>query len=229
MNVREFRLEDDTLVKVYKRTSSRNIKLTIDPSGFLKVSIPRWVPYKAALDFVKKKKSWIDDHKPEISKFYPDQSIGKNHHLVFSKTTSTNITTRLSDIEAIIFVPTNLNINDELVQSSAKKVVKKALKKQAENLLPQRLESLAAKYGYTYNSIKIKSLKTRWGSCDSSKNISLNLYLMELPWNLIDYVLLHELNHTKHMHHGQDFWAELGKVLPNLKDLKREIKSHRVN
>jgi predicted metal-dependent hydrolase len=94
-------------------------------------------------------------------------------------------------------------------------------------LLPIRLQQLSKKYDYQYASVSIKSLKSRWGSCDSNNNISLNLYLMELPWELIDYVLVHELNHTIAMHHGPDFWQKMEAKMPNSKLLRKQLKQYR--
>ena len=67
----------------------------------------------------------------------------------------------------------------------------------------------------------------RWGSCDSKRNIVLNLYLMELPWELIDYVLFHELTHTEVLRHGPDFWSAMKRVLPDVQRRRKAIKSYR--
>src|SRR5690606_36436720 len=95
------------------------------------------------------------------------------------------------------------------VQKAAQAAAIRALRKEAETLLPQRLRTLAEQTGFTYNSVAVKQPKSRWGSCSHQKHITLNLFLMQLPWRLIDYVLLHELTHTKVMRHGPPFWAEL--------------------
>jgi hypothetical protein len=85
---------------------------------------------------------------------------------------------------------------------------------------------LAQKHGFEYSSVSVKRLKGRWGSCDQHQNIVLNLYLMQLPWELIDYVLLHELTHTRILRHGPDFWAAMQRVLPNVKAIRKEMKQH---
>jgi predicted metal-dependent hydrolase len=72
-------------------------------------------------------------------------------------------------------------------------------------------------------------LKGRWGSCDQDKNIVLNLFLMQLPWQLIDYVLLHELCHTMHLDHGPGFWQTFLMHKPTAKDLRREIRHYQPN
>src|SRR5207245_10741873 len=111
-------------------------------------------------------------------------------------------------------------------QKAAKAACVRALRVQAERLLAQRLRALADLYQFEYRSASIKQLKSRWGSCDADAAIVLNLFLIQLPWHLIDYVLLHELAHTKALHHGPDFWQELERCLPHAKQLRREIKQY---
>ncbi len=97
---------------------------------------------------------------------------------------------------------------------------------QAEQLLPNRLASLAGTHGFEYGSISVKQLKGRWGSCDHQKNITLNLFLMQLPWELIDYVLLHELTHTNILRHGPDFWRAMEAVLPAVKNARKTLRAY---
>jgi predicted metal-dependent hydrolase len=89
------------------------------------------------------------------------------------------------------------------------------------------LASLSEKYGFTYGRVSVRRLKGRWGSCDHQKNIVLNLFMMQLPWELIDYVLLHELTHTRILRHGPDFWRAMAEVAPNVKELRKSLKEHR--
>jgi len=74
--------------------------------------------------------------------------------------------------------------------------------------------------------VRIKRLSSRWGSCDSHQNIVLNLYLMQLPWECIDYVLLHELTHTQILRHGAPFWDAMGKLLPNLAAIRKQMRGY---
>ena len=92
------------------------------------------------------------------------------------------------------------------------KVVTEALRKQAKAFLPSRLHELAAAHGFNYTRVGINSARTRWGSCSGRGHINLSLYLMILPQRLSDYVLLHELCHTREMNHGPRFWALMDQV-----------------
>ncbi len=226
MSVRQFAIDDQINILVSKRSSSRHIRLSVSAEGQVKVSIPKWVPYSAAISFAKSKQDWIKKKIPERNMLSPGRQIGKNHRLVFRPTDKKTITSRLGDIEAVVYYPRQLDIWNPTVQEAAKRIIKRALKTQAEKLLPIRVKELADKHGYEYGNLNIKSLKTRWGSCDSSKNITLNLYLMELPWELIDYVIMHELNHTEIMQHGPKFWQTLEDRLPKYLELKKQIKHY---
>jgi len=225
MKSKHFVLDEEITLIVSKRASSRSIRISIAGNGVVKASIPRWAPYISAVEFAKTKLPWIKSKMPDKLFFDMGRQIGKNHHLIFKPTDKDKVTTRLSDIQATVFYPKDTPISDPKVQEAAKRVIKKALNVQAKNLLPIRLKQLAEKYDYHYESIRIKSLKSRWGSCDSQRNITLNLYLMELPWELIDYVCLHELNHTVVMQHGPKFWDSLSNKLPNCLELRKQLKS----
>ena len=102
-----------------------------------------------------------------------------------------------------------------------------AYRKEAKQLLPERVAFLAKQDGFSYNNLSIKNIKSRWGSCSAKNNINLSIYLMKLPDELIDYVILHELTHTIHKNHGKDFWNYLDKITGKPKELAARIKKYR--
>jgi hypothetical protein len=85
---------------------------------------------------------------------------------------------------------------------------------------------LAEKTGLPYNGIKIREFKTKWGSCAAENIINLNLKLVSLPARLRDYVIIHELIHTKIKNHGFEFWNELERYLPEGRRMDRELKKY---
>ncbi|OGO07180.1 MAG: hypothetical protein A2Y92_03540 [Chloroflexi bacterium RBG_13_57_8] len=93
----------------------------------------------------------------------------------------------------------------------------------ARKQIISRLGQLARRYGFTYNKVSIRNQRTRWGSCSAKGNISLNIKLVALPPELRDYVLLHELTHTRFHNHGKRFWKELGKYVGEGKDKARRL------
>jgi len=99
-------------------------------------------------------------------------------------------------------------------------------RKVARKVLCRRIGELAQLHNFVYNRISIRKQKTRWGSCSSKDNINLNMNLLHLPPELIDYVLLHELVHTKVKNHSKDFWDELDTVVPNARVIDRKLKEY---
>jgi predicted metal-dependent hydrolase len=96
----------------------------------------------------------------------------------------------------------------------------------AESLLRARLEELAALHGFKYAKLTIRDQKTKWGSCSAKNNISLNVNLVRLPADLRDYVILHELVHTKTKSHGKEFWGEMNRLLGDAKGKQRRLKRY---
>ena len=101
-------------------------------------------------------------------------------------------------------------------------------KKQAKRQLTARLQQLAKHYGFSYNRVFIRNQRTRWGSCSTKNNISLNMKLFKLPDDLIDYVILHELAHTRRKDHSKAFWAEMDKLVGNGKKMASRLNRYGV-
>lgn len=225
MATKQVRLPHIGTVTLYKRRGNRALRLSVDAEGDIRVSMPYWLPYKAGEQFALSKAAWIATHKIDTGKgLQHGQAIGKAHRLVFAPhAQAVKISTRLKQNEIEVSHPLSLAHRHPAVQEAARTASIRALRKEAEQLLPIRLRQLAQRTGFTYNSVGVKQLKSRWGSCSSTKDITLNLFLMQLPWHLIDYVLLHELTHTKVMQHGTPFWHEMERHVPHAKRLRKEI------
>ena len=80
------------------------------------------------------------------------------------------------------------------------------IRQRARRALPPLLERLAAQTGLDFARVSIRSQKTRWGSCSSRGNISLNDQLLFLPPQAVEYLMIHELCHTRHLDHSRAFW-----------------------
>jgi predicted metal-dependent hydrolase len=227
MAKKEFVLDEGLPVTIYKRRGSRNLRLSVNAQGQVRVTIPAWAPYRAGVAFAKARRPWILEQQRPLTYLVDGQAVGKAHHLSFIVGTSSKVITRVSETSIIIRHPAGLSPQSAEVQKAAREASVRALRQQAEKLLPQRLASLSEKYGFTYGRVSVRRLKGRWGSCDHQKNIVLNLFMMQLPWELIDYVLLHELTHTRILRHGPDFWRAMAEVAPNVKELRKSLKEHR--
>jgi predicted metal-dependent hydrolase len=103
------------------------------------------------------------------------------------------------------------------------------LRRQARQYVPHTVERLARNFGFNYTSLRISSAHTRWGSCSGKNGISLSLFLMLLPEHLREFIILHELCHTRHHNHSAAFHALLNTLVGGKeKALNRELKAYHI-
>lgn len=215
-------------VQLVKRAGSRSLRLSVTSNG-VRVSMPHWTPFSAGQAFAASHADWIRTEQAKLSytELESGQRIGKMHNLRFEQILNSRpATSRVTGTEIVVRMKPGEHIEDSAVQKRAYAAAIRALKREAERLLPPRLQTLAEKHGKNYSSVGVKQLKRRWGSCDSHQVITLNLFLMELPWDYIDYVMQHELAHTVEMNHGPRFWKVLTDMNPRAKDLSRQLRKH---
>ena len=215
-------------VTLIKRRSNRSLRLSVTPKG-VRVSMPTWTPFSAGITFAASHRLWIQAElakqaRPELES---GQKIGKMHYLRFEQVLNGQSgSSRVTGTEIIVRLGLKETVQSETAQTRAQAACQRALKREAEQLLPPRLKHLAEKHSKQYAGVSVKHLKRRWGSCDSHRVITFNLFLMELPWEYIDYVLMHELAHTVEMNHGPRFWQTLAAMEPRARDLSKQLKQH---
>lgn len=101
-----------------------------------------------------------------------------------------------------------------------------ALADKALKVIPEKVKYYASLIGVDYGRITIRNQRSRWGSCSSAGNLNFNCLLMELPDEVIDSVVVHELCHRKHMNHSSQFYAEIEKVFPQYKQYQKWLKEN---
>lgn len=92
---------------------------------------------------------------------------------------------------------------------------------EARNLVKGKLEKWNKELGYEYKDVRIKQLKSRWGSCSSNKDLSFNYKILFLPEIMQDYIVIHELCHLKEMNHSKTFWALVEGLIPNHQSINK--------
>lgn len=218
-------LENKYPVSLIKRKRNKSIRLTYSPMNGIRVTFPVWVTYAYAIRFVNSKIDFIRENYKQYVGIGQDYQIGRFHKIKFIKANDTDkLKSKAIGQNVYIKLPTNLQIIDDEVQMFSKKVCSKVLRDEAESYLPKKLSELGQRYDFSFGQINIRTLKGRWGSCDTKGNITLNMFLMQLSDELIEYVLIHELVHTKVMSHNKIFWNYVGQILPNYKQIRNKLK-----
>ena len=127
----------------------------------------------------------------------------------------------------ILSCPASANFSNSDTQEQLRDAIKAALRHRAKLIIPKRLAQLATQHNIKYSNVSVRDSHSRWGSCSTRGSISLSIYLVLLPIELIDYVLRHELCHTVHMDHSPQFWALLDKFCgTSSKELRKQLKSY---
>ncbi len=110
-------------------------------------------------------------------------------------------------------------------QNNQKQTLQISDRQEARRILINRLNELADQYGFSFNRVFIRNQATLWGSCSAQNNINLNMKLVCLPQHQLDYVILHELVHTKIKNHSRKFWTELAQYIANPRSVSKELRS----
>lgn len=224
----------EVLMKKSNRAKRVNIKIA--PFKGVQVSVPQRVSFANAEKLVLQKKEWLIKHLPKmeqmeskLTEFTPKTSFRTfNHDLVFIPEANTELRARANQTELQIFYPPETDFYSLDTQHFIRHCIIETYRREAKVFLPNRVRELAAQHQFYYRSVHIKNAKTRWGSCSYDNKINLNLHLMRLPEHLRDYVILHELCHTKVKNHSKTFWDLLDKVSGNGRGLDKELNNWQI-
>jgi predicted metal-dependent hydrolase len=217
------------LLKVNPRARHYSIRIN---NGLITAVMPVGGNVKALTDFINEKRAKLKEilQKPVIRQNLFDETTElqtNTFKLRILRSELEHFHATFNDQTLLIACPKHTDFGDNRVQLMLKKYLKGVLSVEAKRVLPGRLQVLAKQYGFTYSHVKIANTKSRWGSCSTKKNINLSVALMLLPDPLINYVLLHELCHTREMNHSDRFWDLMNRVTDNRAlTLRKELKNY---
>jgi hypothetical protein len=216
---------------------AKHLNISVKPFVGARVSVPDGMSYLKAERFVNERKVWLNKHLGKMKELENQQTLfdansgycTKHHQLNLKKGDRKNISVRILEGKINVIYPTELISNSTEVQTAIRNGIERALKIEAKQYLPDKIKLLAAKFGFRYNKLSLKNIKSRWGSCSRTNNINLSIHLMRLPEHLIDYVILHELAHIIHHNHSARFWNLLDDITGSAKKLDKELRKYRIS
>jgi predicted metal-dependent hydrolase len=196
---------------LYTRNSrARNFSIRINQQGEVRVTVPRLVSWRRAEAFFLSRQEWVLKKLNQL-----------NSKACRDSMPSGGETIRIRGRDFTI----KLKNGDTGVEDAIWRI----LRKEALNYLPGRVSELSEMHGYKTSGLKIRRMKTRWGSCTPRKSINLNSWMVMIPNALSDYVILHELAHTRFPDHGSLFWEELDRTTGGLSRVyRKELRSHQI-
>lgn len=206
------------------RCHRRSLSLTITKEGELVVRAPKKLSIDEIFKYIKEKEKWIVTKQKEVQEklkinkdvinYNEIQFLGKKYPIKYLDSIK-----KVELAKEELYVPTKYHskIND---------ILKIWFVKSAKQILLQRLEYLAGVMQLDYASVKICNNKTRWGSCDSQRNIKLNFRLIMLPHKTLDFVLIHELAHIVEFNHSKNFYKIISTIMPSYKLQQKILKEN---
>ena len=223
-------------VSFIKSKRAKNLNIKLQPFKDVRVSVPTNMGYGEAEWIVEGKIDWIKQHQINIKNIESKQIVfdensnykTRFHSLHLVQTEKETIKIRVADNKINVSYPKNISVREEIVQIAIKKGIDAALKKEALLYLPDRVNYFSSNLSLPYNQVRLKNIRSRWGSCSIRNNINLSIHLMRIPNHLIDYVIIHELVHTIHKNHGAKFWDLLNSITGNAKALDKELKNFKI-
>ena len=221
-------IHDEEFGKITIRRSARasQVRLRVAPDGTLRASLPLYAPTFLVKRLIKSSR---EELRGMLSQAQPathytnGMQIGKSHTLIVHPNSGALQVHRRGQ-QLVVSLPTPQTLDDTEVMRMVRDAIIAALRVEAKSYLPKRLSFLAEKFDLSYQKVRFSHSSGRWGSCTSEGTISLNIALMKLPFELIDYVIVHELAHTVHMNHSPEFWALVQNGDPDYQAHRRGLK-----
>ena len=225
----------DYTIKRSVRAKKMRLKMSAD--GALILVLPKYTPEIAGRIFVESNRHWIKAQRiklPPIIKSYQQSEINNGTPVLFFDqnlyTIKVEPTTFKRDYfeseEAQLILYLGNNTKSETKQIRLKILLEKLYRETAREYLTQRVDYWCEQMGLSYKDIRIKNTKTRWGSCSSHKNLNFNWRIMMAPKSVIDYLVVHEVAHLKHMNHSAQFWDLVKAYDPKFKHHKKWLRDN---
>ncbi len=195
--------------KLKRHPRARRIILKVKPSG-VELTVPYGVPIKQAETFLISKNDWIKKRTEEIQKY-------GNRFFLFGKEVFPKLENGVLKLLEEKYA--GFNSTPDLVEAFEDYTLRLA-----KTYIPKRVREIAHLHNFKYGNVRVRKLSSRWGSCSSKNNLSFNSALLKYSKEAIDYVIIHELCHTIERNHSKNFWALVESIMPDYKQVKKELK-----
>lgn len=207
----------------------KNINLSVKPDGSVSVSAPILMPKNKIIEFISSKADWIKRHQEKFLRTTPIQKYersyntgetiylwGEPYELVVESGQRNNVFV----CENAILLLRRQNGTIEQREKQLNEWYREQLKEKVTGII----STWEDKTGLKCSSWQIKNMKTRWGTCNTkTKKIWISLQLAKKPIICLEYVILHELVHTRVGNHGKDFKLIMDKYMPEWRDIRKML------
>jgi predicted metal-dependent hydrolase len=200
---------------------ARRYILRVRPDGTLRITVPRGGSRAEALRFAEAHRRWIEQERTRVSAEHPPPTWHAGTMVLLRGVKE--VITLGDDGATATYGDRCVPVGDA---PDLRPAIEADLRALARLELVPRLQAFAAAHGITVERVRIRSQRSRWGSCAPSGDIALNFRLVQMPPDVRDYVLVHELMHRRQQNHSRRFWRLVEAACPNFRDAERWLKTH---
>jgi predicted metal-dependent hydrolase len=237
MNTKITHVEGIGEVRLVRKARATQLRISVRSSGEVLVSIPWLYSFSRGEAFLSEKRAWVIKTMEKLKKrgaakiplqsgtLFSTRSL--KYKVLPVRTDRVKVLFQPEEKSVVIGYPELASLEHPEIREKIRLNLEGVLRYEAKRYLPDRTRELAAQLGYSFKKVVIKNNRTNWGSCSGLGNINLNLHLMRLPDRLIDYILVHELVHTRIPNHGPLFKERLKSHFADAQDLDKAIKAYR--
>lgn len=213
----------------------KSLAIRLDENGNVFVRAPKGLDRRRIDKILSEKANWILTNQNTLQKLNNEREEKQyiSGTIIFYK--GHQYTLHIHKVlikkeEKIIIHEDNENGLKMYLKSLEQEYVKKSLevwyKEEARKVLIDKSKFFGRFFGKTYGNIRIKTMKTRWGSCSAKGNLNFNWKIIMAPEEVIDYLVVHELSHLIEMNHSVNFYKQLERVLPDYKISRKWLKEN---
>ncbi|MGM0641198.1 MAG: M48 family metallopeptidase [Thermotogota bacterium] len=208
-----------------KNITKKSIKLYFSENKELIIHKPKYYSLAKVNQFIYKNKEKILSEYNRVSRNIEE----KNFHYLGKKVEFKEIyddevlNCEIEENNQELLVKINKKVPQNILTDKILKTKNQFFYSKINNIILFYKEKHNKNLGLKINSIKIKNLKSRWGSCSTKKNLNFNVKLICFSEDVIEYVVVHEMCHFIYMNHSKDFWKEVEKILPDYKERKNKL------
>lgn len=210
-------------VRVSER--ARRMTIRVFAGGRVEVVVPRWARAGAIERFVHQHRAWTERKVAELSSRAPQSAVLPERIDIAATNESFAIHYRPGSGRPRIEETSDgiAIVGDRTREPEVRESLRYWLIEQARRRLGPWLEQVSGDTGLAFGSLQVRRQRTRWGSCSVRGTISLNCCLLFQRPEVVRYLLIHELVHTRHMNHSARFWHLVAAHEPDFRQLDREL------
>ena len=205
-------------VTIARHRIARRYVVRVSPDGGVRLTVPRGASIAGGLSFATRQSSWIERQLVRVR--LRDAAWRTGTEVLFrGEKTALIVTDREASLgsETIPLPAATANVRTE---------VEAHLRALATRELPPRCLELASQHGIRVTRVAVRNQRSRWGACSSSRTITLNWRLVQMPPSVSDYILFHELMHVRQPNHSRKFWREVASVCSYWREAEKWLRKH---